>query len=208
MMMDEPMSSSEFIELDLDSQLVLYIAGELTNGAKAALERRLAADPKLAAELARLRETQLFCADALKAGDEQLRLPVSEGVAVRRVGRVMAQWQVDRARMVAATAVKSRRIPVWAYPAAAAAILIIGFLVWSSRQPIALPPAADNVARETNVDDQPDPQDALADWIDTSFGNTQEAANTESALSDPISLPGTDEGGSASILPMPEETIQ
>jgi anti-sigma factor RsiW len=203
------MSSSELNDLDLDSQLMLYIAGELTNGAKSALEKRLAADPKLAAELARLRETQLFCADALKVGDEQLRFPVSEGVAVRRVGRVMAQWQVDRARTVAATAVKSRRIPVWAYPAAAAAILIIGFLVWSSRQPIALPPSPDTVARDTNVvDDQPDPQDALADWIDTSFGNTQEAANTESALSDPISLPGADEGGSASILPMPEETIQ
>ncbi len=202
--------SSELNELDLDSQLVLYIAGELTNGAKAALEKRLAADPKLSAELARLRETQLFCAGAMRVGDEQLRLPVSEGVAVRRVGRVMAQWQVDRARAVAATAVKNRRIPVWAYPAAAAAILIIGFLTWSSRQPIALPPN-DSIAQKANTDDQPDqpepaePQKALADWIDTSFGNTQEAVNTESALSDPAPIPGADD---TSLFPMPEETIQ
>ena len=201
-------------QFDVESQMLLYIAGELTNGAKAALEKRLASDPKLAAELAKLRETQVFCADALRVGDSQIRLPVSEGVAVRRVGRAMAQWQVDRARAVVANGVKTRRIPAWSYPAAAAAILIIGFLTWSSRQPIALPPpGGDDVALRTSTDDSVDTQErvgtqeALADWIDTSFGNTQEAVNSESAFSppDPGPLPGSDD---ASILPMPEETIQ
>ena len=195
-------------QLDVESLMLLYIAGELTNGAKAAFEKRLASDPKLASELAKIRETQLFCADALRVGDATTRLPVSEGVAVRRVGRVLSQWQVDRARTVVANGVKTRRIPVWAYPAAAAAILIIGFLTWSSRQPIALPPpGGDDVAIRTGGDDAGDSQEALADWIDTSFGNTQEAANTESALSvpDPGPLSGSDD---ASIYPMPEETIQ
>jgi len=194
-------------QLDIESQMVLYIAGELTNGAKAAFEKRLASDPKLADDLAKLREAQVFCADTMRSGDEQMRLPVSEGVAVRRVGRAIAQWQVDRARNVTVAA-KTRRIPVWAYPAAAAAVLIIGFLIWSSRQPIALPPAGEELAAAVSrpsVDDQNDGQEALADWIDNSFGNTQEAANTESALSDPGPLPGSDD---ASIFPMPEETIQ
>ena len=193
-------------QLDADSLMVLYIAGELTNGDKAAFERRVASDPKLADELARLRETQVFCFEALRAGDEAMRLPVSEGVAVRRVGRALVQWQVDRARLVAANGIKTRRIPAWAYPAAAAAILIIGFLTWSSRQPIALPPAGnEEVAMRVNTDDPAETQEQLADWIDNSFGNTQEAVNTESALSDPAPIPGSDD---ASIFPMPEETIQ
>ena len=114
--------SSKLNDLDPQSLLVLYVAGELTNGDKVALEKRLAADPALAADLERLREAQVVCADALRDGDDQIRLPVSEGVAVRRVTRAMAQWQVDRARMVPANTPKGWRIPWWAYPTAAAAI--------------------------------------------------------------------------------------
>src|ERR1051325_8323452 len=99
--------SANFEQLDSDSLLVLYLAGELANGEKAALERRLSSEPALAAELARLREAQAFCVDTIKRGDEQTRLPVGEGVAVRRVSRAMQQWQVDR--VVAQAAAKSKR---------------------------------------------------------------------------------------------------
>ena len=37
--------ASQLNELDAESLLVLYLAGELTNGDKTALERRLAAEP-------------------------------------------------------------------------------------------------------------------------------------------------------------------
>jgi anti-sigma factor RsiW len=211
-------------QLDLEAQMVLYISGELTNGQKHAFEKRLAADAKLSAEVTKLRETQFFCADAFRSADEQRRLPVSEGVAVRRVGRAIAQWQIDRARRAVFTVGKTRRIPVWSYPAAAAAILIIGFLIWSSRQPIALPPAPDGIAVKNNAEDlqldsstdeqqppQADSQNALADWIDNSFGNTQQASNvgnSEHALSDPTPSADSSDESVGPIFPVPEETIQ
>jgi len=211
---------------ELEAQMVLYIAGELTNGQQRAFEQRLASDPRLSAELTKLRETQVFCADALRAMDEQRRLPVNEGVAVRRVGRAMAQWQVDRARRAVIITGKTRRVPAWSYPVAAAAVLIIGFLIWSSRQPISPLPAPDGVAAapmdgspEAPVaDDQQNlaqtdteqKKDALADWIDNSFGNTQQAStvtSSEHALSDPAPIPGTDEGVGP-LFPSGEETVQ
>jgi len=191
--------ASQLNELDTESLLVMYLAGELTNGDKAAVERRLAAEPKLAAELDRLRELQAFCVDTLRRGDAEQRLPVSEGVAVRRISRAMQQWQIDRVR--ARPAMKKRGLPLpwWCYPAAAAAAIIIGFLVWSSRQPVTIQTEAQAPYEEPTT--QHDEQLALADWMDSSFDT---AAPVDTVSDD---SPGTDDNGS--IFPTrAEETIQ
>src|SRR4051794_36282195 len=119
------MMSSHLNELDGDSLLVMYLAGELTNGDKAALERRIANEPALAAELARLREAQAYCVDTLKAADATMKMPVTEGVAVRRVSRAMQQWNFDRIRAAAPAGKRGVRIPWWSYPVAVAASLIV-----------------------------------------------------------------------------------
>src|SRR4029450_5253486 len=103
--------SSYLNEIDGDSLLVMYLAGELTNGDKAALERRIANEPALAAELARLRDAQTYCPDTLRAVDASAKMPVTEGVAVRRVSRAMQQWNFDRIRAAAPTGKRGLRIP-------------------------------------------------------------------------------------------------
>jgi anti-sigma factor RsiW len=196
--------ASQLNELDSDALLVLYLAGELANGEKAALERRLAGEPALAAELQRLREAQAFCVDTLKAVDEQGRLPVSEGVAVRRVSRAMQQWHVDRVRAAPSSRKKGLPLPWWSYPVAAAASIIIAFLVWSSRQPLTneLKPDVPLVNQDSDSNED-QPATNLADWMDSSFGVTAEANADESG-----GIPaGLDDAGS-SMFPTREETLQ
>src|SRR5436305_12351834 len=114
--------SGQLNDLDNDSLLVLYISGELANGEKAALERRLANEPALAAELEKLRAAQTFCGDAMAAADAMEKMPVGEGVAVRRVARAMQQWQRDRVIAYAAAGrKKGLPLPWWTYPVAVAA---------------------------------------------------------------------------------------
>src|SRR5207237_9735977 len=140
-----------------------------------AVGRRRAIEPALVAELTRLREAQEFCAGTIKSVDDQARLPVGEGVAVRRVSRAIQQWQVDRIRTTPATKKRGLPLPWWSYPTAAAAAIIIGFLIWSSRQPI---PSIDKADVAVNsVEQTPDeqrgddgPSKTLADWMDSSFG--------------------------------------
>jgi hypothetical protein len=111
--------------------LLMYLAGELPPHDRVEVERMLAADPALRAELDRLREAQETFAAAMPALDRATRLPVPQAVAVRRVVAAMRQWyEMRRARPAPAPEVKPLRFPWWAYPMAAAASLLIAFLVW------------------------------------------------------------------------------
>jgi hypothetical protein len=56
-----------------------------------------------------------------------------QGAGSRQIVRVMQRWQTGRAIERAAHPPKDRfrlHIPSWAYPVAAAAIIIIGFAIW------------------------------------------------------------------------------
>src|SRR2546421_13037200 len=67
----------------------------------------------------------------MPALDRATRLPAPESVGVRRVVRAMRQWQALRLAAPKPAEVRRRfRFPVWAYPLAAAASVVIGFLVW------------------------------------------------------------------------------
>src|SRR5689334_4872933 len=106
-------------QLDNESVLLMYLAGELPGSDRIDLERRLATDPALAQALANLREAQSRIDDAMRAADATVQLPISREVAVRRVGRAIQQWQIDRHKPRAAA--RERRpfhLPWWAYPAA------------------------------------------------------------------------------------------
>jgi anti-sigma factor RsiW len=158
---------TETEQLDQDALLMLYVADELSAEQRAELEGRLAGDPELAAELARLRDARDVCFAALARADGRGRLPMSEGVAVRRVGRAMRQWQVERelARNAAAPAAPRRKLAWWVYPSAAAAAIIVGFLVWSVRQPVgaSMPPDPRFADYQVAQDRE------LADWISESL---------------------------------------
>jgi hypothetical protein len=200
--------ASHLNELDSDSLLVMYIAGELTNGDKAAFERRLANEPALAAELQRVREAQAFCADSIATVDTHGKLPVSEGVAIRRVSRAIQQWQVDRIRSASPTQKKGLLFPWWSYPVAVAASLIIAFLVWSLRQqPVAdmraevTPVPANSDSDGTGGDDSSSDAPDMTRWMASSFGVSFDPSEAEESVV-PVML----EDPALSMFP--EETVQ
>ena len=111
--------------------LLMYLADELPAEERAEVARRLAADADLRAELERLRTAYESFAAAVERADRSARLPVPDSVAVRRVTRELHQWH---ARRLAAAArpgpAPALRYPWWVYPVAAAASIVIAFLVW------------------------------------------------------------------------------
>ena len=114
--------------------LLMYAAGELPAEDRAEVERRLDADLGLREQLDWLREAYDAFGDAVARDDRSAaaRLPVPEAVAVRRVGREMLLWQARRraAAPVEGPSRSALRYPWWAYPAAAAASVVLAFLVW------------------------------------------------------------------------------
>ena len=111
--------------------LLMYLAGELQADDRAEVEQRLARDPALRAALESVREAHDAFAAAMPALDRVERLPAPQGPGVRRVVRAMQQWQAGRLAAEPAPApVKTLRYPWWAYPLAAAASVIIAFVVW------------------------------------------------------------------------------
>jgi hypothetical protein len=181
--------STHLEQLDsTESVLLMYLSDELSGRDRAAVEQRLESDAEFAAELERTRAREAAFMAAFRDADRARKLPLKPDVAVRRVARAMHDWQMDRAAAAAAThsPIRSFRIPWWGYPAAVAASIIVGFLVWSNNQNVtALPPAptfasnddegklADELEREfdprtQNDADQQWQELSLSSWDDTS----------------------------------------
>jgi hypothetical protein len=118
-----------------ESLLLMYMADELSGEDRAQLEARLEREPDLRAQLEQVRALNDSVADAITGLDSSMRLPVSEGVAVRKVVRVMRQWQSDRmAPRPPEEPVDQLRFPWWSYPLATAAAVLIAFIVWWGAQ--------------------------------------------------------------------------
>src|SRR4051812_38121876 len=110
----------------------MYLAGELPEADRAEVDRMLSVDAGLRDQLERLREAYGWFSEEMARDDRSGRLAVSEGAAVRRVGRAMRQWHARRLAAAPAPVEASSglRYPWWAYPLAAAASVVIAFLVW------------------------------------------------------------------------------
>lgn len=116
-----------------EAVLMMYVVDELPPEDRAEVERRLEADPRLRADLERLRDAHGSFAAAIGALDRSAAPPVPETVAVRRAVAAMRQWQAARLVRPApepAPATASWRFPRWAYPLAAAASVLIASVVW------------------------------------------------------------------------------
>ncbi len=123
-------------QLDINSLLLMYLANELSSADRIEMEQRLASDPALAEELARLRQAQAVVESALLSGDAATPLPMSCDTAVRRVSRAMKQWQVDRLTRKAIAPQRAHfRLPIWSYASAVAAAIIVGMLIWANNLP-------------------------------------------------------------------------
>ena len=114
-----------------EAVLVMYLADELPPEDRAEVARRLEADPRLRADLDRLRGAHDAVTAAMSALDRSTRLPAPEAAAVRRVAGAMREWHARRvARPVAPPPAAPARYPRWAYPVAAAASVVIGLVAW------------------------------------------------------------------------------
>jgi hypothetical protein len=159
------MDHEEPEHFDRDALLMLYAAGEMPAEQMAKFEEQLVNDPALVADLQGVREAMDKFDANLRAMDRQQRQPVSDAVAIRRVERAMQQWAVDRLRRPTNQPAPVRRMPWWSYPTAAAALLIIGFLIWSERQPIPGTEPTVQWQSEFMMSDA----EALADRLDDEF---------------------------------------
>ena len=150
-----------------EAVLMMYVADELPPEDRAEVERRLAADAELHADLERLREADASFSAAMGALDRSTRLPVPEAVGAKQVARAMRQWHADRvARPPAAEPRIRLRYPRWAYPVAAAAAVVIGFVAWwgnSDRPDTRF--TGRNLPLRFDADERPSAPDMLAAMI-------------------------------------------
>src|SRR4051812_9361871 len=85
-------------DLNKQSQLLLYLAGELPEANRERLERTLEQDASLRSELDALRSVQQSVDRAMMLHDAEQTIPESQlAAAARQTARLMRQWQVDRA---------------------------------------------------------------------------------------------------------------
>ena len=116
--------------------LLMYLADELSADDRAEVEHMLGSDAGMRTELERLRALRDETVTAIGAVDAGTRLPVNEGVAVRRVMRMMRQWQLDHATAPPPEEpIRELRFPWWSYPMTTAAAVLIAFLVWWGHRP-------------------------------------------------------------------------
>jgi len=193
---------AETSQLDRQSLLMLYAADELPADQRIALEAQLATDAEMASELQQIRGAMESTEGSIKQLDGMQRLPSNEGVAVRRAARAMQQWTVDRLRSVSEPEKRKLVIPWWSYPAAAAAIVIVSFLVWSSHQEVGpVGPAKNMTSDQLYAEDK---EDVLANRLDATFDTDSTVAL---ALDDSVQTGSeADDGGAFFLLPREELT--
>jgi anti-sigma factor RsiW len=165
-------------QLDRESMLLMYAADELSLEDRLEVERRVAADAALAAALAEIQQLNALCDGALTSEDKQTRLPMSADTAMRRMSRVMKQWQTDQAhrKAMAPVAPHRFRLPIWSYPGAVAAAVIVAALVWARM----LPDAGERVlsADEIAAMHQKTTDELSRDW----YNQFREELESESLL--------------------------
>jgi hypothetical protein len=125
--------SSYIHNLDRESLLMLYIAGELPAEDQAELEAMLATDAALRTQLEQMQGEQQVVVEAFAGADAKSPLPAPPISSMRRVGAAMAQWQVDRLAKPARAPMRARRKLGWVYATAAALLIAVGtiFVMWS-----------------------------------------------------------------------------
>lgn len=167
-------------QLDRDSLLVLYLAGELAAEDRRRVEGMLAADEALRAELDVLQAVQGMVEEGLDQTDRVQPLPVDTRVLERRVGRIMREWQAKRPPTPETVVQKvvGLKYPWWAYPATAAAAVTLAFLVWWGNSPLKPynPPVAQNTqVQQEQVEETPTPELSegaqLAEDLERSFSH-------------------------------------
>jgi anti-sigma factor RsiW len=158
--------SSLIHELNNESLLLMYVAGELPGDDRAEVERMMASDAGLREQFEQIRTAYVGANDAIAGADRSERLALPAGAAARRVGQATRAWYARRVSLAAAAAGerggrRGLRFPFWSYPmAAAAAIVLAAVSLWwfqAGRGPLRLDPLQNSplVIDDGTSDEQP-----------------------------------------------------
>ena len=142
-------------QLDQSSLLLMYLAEELPARERAALEKRLASEKALSAQLDELRqiqarfETQMRHLDAASTA-------YAHAALVGRISHAMQEHGVAQMNRETENLEPRRvlRFPVWAYPIAAAAAVALVYIARFAFAPVQGPPARTFVIEPSADDDQ------------------------------------------------------
>jgi anti-sigma factor RsiW len=121
--------------LNDDSQvLLLFLAGELPEHERQAVEQRLATEPALAEELEKLQSTYDHIGARLQDADELTAVPLNVTATARSIGRMMRQRLAEPRPLVAVRKqpAKSHLRP-WLIRSGIAAAILVAVGIWISR---------------------------------------------------------------------------
>jgi hypothetical protein len=115
--------------------LLMYLMDELEPEDRAQVDRLLSTDDEMRRELERLAQSHQAAMSAMDGMDEDRLSPLRQEATVRQIGRMIRQWQVShRPVEQSKTHRKGLAYPWWSYPTAAAAAVLLAFLVWWGNQ--------------------------------------------------------------------------
>jgi anti-sigma-K factor RskA len=116
---------------DDDAMLMLYVSGEMAPEDKAQVERRLATDAPLRARLSELQVANALCLQAMNSLSAVTAPALSGDYALDRACRATRQWATRRRANPVPAGNMRLRLPLWAYPVAAAAAVLVAVTSWS-----------------------------------------------------------------------------
>ena len=121
--------------LNDDSQiLLLYLADELPEHDRRAVEQRLSSEAALSSELEQLRSVYGEIGAKLQDADALSTLPVNASATARSIGRLMRQRLAEPRPTIAPKKLPSRsRLRPWLIPSAAAAAILVASALWINR---------------------------------------------------------------------------
>jgi len=121
--------------LNDDSQiLLLFLAGELPEHDRMAIEQRLATEPALAEELEKLQSTYDHIGARLQDADELTAVPVNIHATARSIGQLMRQRLAEpRPLVVVRKQPAKSHLRPWLIPSGIAAAILVGSALLISR---------------------------------------------------------------------------
>ncbi len=112
---------------------ILFLAGEMPLAERAAFSQRLTTDSVAAAEFTQVESAWIGAHVAIEHADRAVSLAASADAGARWFGRRVAQWHVDRLAptKVASPGKSAKNLPIWTWPLAAAAVVVLGLGIWT-----------------------------------------------------------------------------
>ncbi len=167
---------------------LMHLADELSPDDRAEVDALLGVDANLRAELANLREAHVVI-DAALADADAAEAFANPEPAVRRVSRMIrARLALPATDAPAAPPMARLPYPWWAYPMAAAAAILLAFLVWWGNSPMTYDNSQEAILPPTYWQSGPDAPETIA--LRSSFDDpaTDAAAGLEDAETQMASL--------------------